>query len=181
MAFTVTNVSQAREMAEQAQNKLESAQKTMAKIREKAEGAIQTGIQIAEVSGTSFAFGYANGRWGENGELTIGGVPVDLGAAVALHGVAFLGGLGKYAEHGHNMGTGALAACAYRTGAQMGAENANKPPRAAGDHQQQGQPPWLNPMLMGAGVLPQSPQSQAAQPQMQVPQNFMPPTPAHRG
>ena len=48
------------------------------------------------------------------------GVPADLGVAVALHGVAFMGGLGKYSEHGHNVGSGALASHAYRMGTQLG-------------------------------------------------------------
>ncbi len=175
MAFTMTNVSHAREMLEQAHNKVERAQLTMAKIREKAESAIATGIQIAEVSGTSFAFGYANGRWGENGELAFGGVPVDLGAAVVLHGVAFLGGLGKYAEHGHNLGTGALAACGYRTGAQIGAAAASKQhARAPGQFGGQA-PPWLfaNP---AQPVFPHAaPAAPAAPQQPFVPQNFAPP------
>jgi hypothetical protein len=32
------------------------------------------------------------------------------------------GGLGKYAEHGVNVGSGALAAYAYRSGFQLGTE-----------------------------------------------------------
>lgn len=113
--FTTTSLARMKEYVERARDK-------MASLREKTEGIIDTGIAAAEVSGTAFAFGYANARWGENGELKVGGLPVDLGAAVALHGIAFMGGLGKHAEHGHNVGTGALASYTYRLGTQLGAE-----------------------------------------------------------
>lgn len=113
MAFDIRSIAKAREYAE-------AAKKKMAKVREHAEEAIGYGIQAVEVSGTSFAMGYANARWGKEGELKIAGLPVDLGAAVALHGVAFMGGLGKYSEHGHNVADGAMAAYSYRMGAQLG-------------------------------------------------------------
>jgi len=119
MAFDTKSIAKAREYVERARDK-------MARIREHAEEAIGTGIQIAEVGGTAFGFGYANARFGENGEVQVMGVPADLGVAVALHGVAFMGGLGKYAEHGHNVGTGALASYAYRTGFQLGATAAQQ-------------------------------------------------------
>jgi hypothetical protein len=52
------------------------------------------------------------------------GVPVDLGVGFALTGVAMFGGLGKYGEHGVNIGSGALAAYAYRSGYQLGQDAA---------------------------------------------------------
>ncbi len=113
MAFDTKSIAKAREYVDKAREK-------MARIREHAEEAIGTGIQIAEVGGTAFGFGYANARWGTNGEVKVMGVPADLGVAVALHGVAFMGGLGKYSEHGHNVGSGALASYAYRMGTQLG-------------------------------------------------------------
>src|SRR5262249_35198302 len=83
MAFNTMSIAKAREYVERAREK-------MAKIREHAEEAIGQGIQIAEVSGTAFAFGYANARWGgAKGQVEVFGLPADLGAAVALHGVAF--------------------------------------------------------------------------------------------
>jgi hypothetical protein len=116
MAFNKMSIAKAREYVERAKEK-------MARIREHAEEAIGQGIQVAEVSGTAFAFGYANARWGgEKGQVEVLGLPADLGAAVALHGVAFMGGLGRYSEHGHNVGTGALASYAYRMGTHFGAE-----------------------------------------------------------
>ena len=131
MAFTATSVAQARYMIEQFKHKAARAESAMMKIRQKAEGMIGTGVQMTEVGAAAFAFGYANGRWGENGELTVAGLPVDLGAAVVLHGVALFGGLGKYTEHGHNLGNGALAAVAYRTAMQIGAQAASRSAEAA--------------------------------------------------
>jgi hypothetical protein len=113
MAFTSQSLAKAREYAERMQGK-------MARLREHAEDAIGNGIQVTEVGGTAFAFGYANGRWGEDGEIKVLGVPVDLGVGFALTGIAMFGGLGKYGEHGVNIGSGALAAYAYRSGYQLG-------------------------------------------------------------
>jgi hypothetical protein len=106
------------------QDHLERMQGRMAKVREHAEASVGLAIQATEVGGTAFAFGYANGRWGEDGELKVLGLPVDLGVGFALTGLSLLGGLGKYAEHGNNVGSGAIAAFAYRSGMQMGAQAA---------------------------------------------------------
>lgn len=124
MAFTHQSLAKAREYAERVQNK-------MAKLREHAEEAIGSGIQVSETTGACFAFGYANGRWGEDGELKIAGVPADLGVGFALTGIAMFGGLGKHTEHGVNVGAGALAAYAYRSGYQLGAEAAQGDGRVA--------------------------------------------------
>jgi hypothetical protein len=42
-----------------------------------------------------------------------------------MTGVALLGGFGKYAEHGVNIGAGAIGSYAYRTGFEIGSESAN--------------------------------------------------------
>jgi hypothetical protein len=93
MAFTAQTIAQAREYVEKAQSRMKT-------FREKAEERIGQGLEVTEVSGTAFALGYANGRWGEDGEIKLLGVPLDLGAGAALTGLALFGGLGKYAEHG---------------------------------------------------------------------------------
>ena len=118
MAFTSQSLAKAREYADRMSTK-------MAKLREHAEEAVGNGIQVTEVGGTAFAFGYANGRWGDDGEIKFLGVPVDLGVGFALTGIAMFGGLGKYGEHGVNVGSGALAAYAYRVGAQLGSDAAS--------------------------------------------------------
>ena len=124
MAFTSQSLSKAREYAER-------MQKRMATIRETAEKAVGDGIEVTEVGGAAFAFGYANGRWGQDGEMKMLGIPVDLGVGFALTGIAMFGGLGEYREHGVNIGSGALAAYGYRSGFQLGADAASNSPRAA--------------------------------------------------
>src|ERR1700689_4440354 len=131
MAFTSQSLSKAREYAER-------MQKRMATIRETAEKAVGDGIEVPEVGGAAFAFGYANGRWGEDGEMKMLGVPVDLGVGFALTGVAMFGGLGKYGEHGVNIGSGALAAYAYRSGYQLGQSAANDDAKPASARKRNG-------------------------------------------
>jgi hypothetical protein len=117
MAFQMT-LGEAKEALTRAKN-------AMGRVREKAEEAIGSGIEVAEVGGTAFGFGYANGRWGgDDGEVKMFGVPVDLGVGIALTGVSMFGGFGKYGEHGINVGAGAIASYAYRAGHQLGSDAA---------------------------------------------------------
>jgi hypothetical protein len=109
----------------EAKEALTRAKSAMGRVREKAEEAIGSGIEVAEVGGTAFGFGYANGRWGgDGGEVKVFGVPVDLGVGIALTGVSMFGGFGKYGEHGINVGAGAIASYAYRSGHQLGSDAA---------------------------------------------------------
>jgi hypothetical protein len=108
----------------EAKDALSRAKHAMTRIREKSEEAIGHGIEVAEVGGTAFGFGYANARWGgDDGEIKMFGIPVDLGVGIALTGVSMFGGFGKYGEHGVNVGAGAIASYAYRTGYQLGSES----------------------------------------------------------
>jgi hypothetical protein len=110
----------------EAKDALSRAKHAMARIREKSEEAIGSGIEVAEVGGTAFGFGWANGKWGgDDGELKMFGIPVDLGVGIALTGVSMFGGFGRYGEHGVNVGAGAIASYAYRTGYQLGSESAS--------------------------------------------------------
>lgn len=102
-------------------SKLQNAQGRLASVKEKAIETAGHALQAAEVGGTAFGMAYSNERFG-NGELKIMGIPADLGAGVLLHGVALLGGLGKYGEHGHNVADGLIASFAVRKGAAMGAQ-----------------------------------------------------------
>jgi hypothetical protein len=100
--------------------------RALAKIRdvkEKHGKKIGIAFGAAETTGTAYAFGFLNGRFGgERGEMSIGGVvPVDLLIGGALHTFAFFGGLeDAEAPHVHAIGTGALAACGYRYGQRLG-------------------------------------------------------------
>ena len=110
----------------EAKEALSRARNAMTKVREKAEEAIGQGIEVAEVGGTAFGFGFANAKWGgDEGELKMFGIPVDLGVGIAMTGVSMFGGFGRYGEHGVNVGAGAIASYAYRTGYQLGSDSAS--------------------------------------------------------
>ena len=68
--------------------------------------------------------GYSLRHRGPQGEVKVFGVPVDLGVGIALTGVSMFGGFGKYGEHGINVGAGAIASYAYRSGHQLGSDAA---------------------------------------------------------
>jgi hypothetical protein len=42
-----------------------------------------------------------------------------------MTGVSMFGGFGRYGEHGVNVGAGAIASYAYRTGYQLGSDSAS--------------------------------------------------------
>ena len=117
----------------------------MKSFREKNEKTIERGFAIAEVSGSLFAWGYANERWGNTTdplglkEITVVGVPADLGAGVGLLALGLFGGLGRYAEHGVNLGSGSAGAFAYRMGAELGRKAVAPTTTTSGYPQQFGQ------------------------------------------
>jgi hypothetical protein len=116
MAFTTATLAEARSYADRAKAK-------MAAFRQENSKKIAAGVAAVETTGTAYAFGFLNGRFGgERGEMSIGGVvPIDLLAGTALHALAFFNGLDdEQAPHAHAIGTGALASCAYRYGQRLG-------------------------------------------------------------
>ena len=116
MSFTAASLAEARSYAERARAK-------MREFRSENSKKIAAGVAAVETTGTAYAFGFLNGRFGgEKGEMSIGGVvPVDLLAGTALHALAFFNGLDdEQAPHAHAIGTGALASCAYRYGHRLG-------------------------------------------------------------
>jgi hypothetical protein len=115
-----------REKAAQAAEMLERAKARMAKVRETTEEAVGDGLLAVEASATAYGLAYANMRWGEEGELKVLGVPVDVGVATAIGGLSAFGALGKYKEHGRNVAVGALALVAGRMGAESGAKAAHE-------------------------------------------------------
>jgi hypothetical protein len=99
---------------EELDKKMTSLKTTAKKAKEKAEGAIQTVVGIAEVNSMAFSFGVINGRWG-NPELL--GLPVDLGIGLALHGAAFFD---VAPSHMHNLGNGCTASYFSALGVGVG-------------------------------------------------------------
>jgi hypothetical protein len=100
----------------------------MHSMKAKAEKAIEQSTTVVEVNATLFGWGYVNEAFGEapkddpSGfkEYKLLGVPADLGAGLALLGVSFFGGLGKYDSHGINIGASSTGGFSYRLGAEMG-------------------------------------------------------------
>ena len=134
----------------EAKQRLERAKHTVARVREKTEEAIGQGIQVAEVAGTAVTFGWANARFGDaDGEMKLFGIPLDLATGLGLTGMAMFGGFGRYGEHAVNVGAGAIASYAYRTGYQLGSEtqgaSSSRPARFSHGAQARG-------AMNGAGV-----------------------------
>lgn len=103
-------------------SKFEALKARFANMREKGQEQLGHVLQTAEIGAASFGFAFARGKMGdENGDLDVAGIPVSLGAAVALHGLGFMGVFGKHDEHAHNLGDGALAEYATVQGLRMGA------------------------------------------------------------
>jgi len=116
MSFNSATLAEARSAVERARSK-------MREFREENSKKIAAGVATVETTGTAYAFGFLNGRFGgDKGEMSIGGVvPIDLLAGTALHALAFFNGLDEeQAPHAHSIGTGALASCAYRYGQRLG-------------------------------------------------------------
>ncbi len=106
-----------REQLQQVKSTVERARAQMSRAREKTEEVVGEAIRAAETGAAAFGLGWVRGRFGE---VSVLGVPVDVGAAAVLHGVAFLGGAGKYREHVHALGNGALAVYLTTVGAKVG-------------------------------------------------------------
>jgi len=106
----------------------ERAKARVAKMQAKAAETMGIALGAMEVSGTAFGFGYARGRFAdEQGAFEIMGIPPDLLAGVALHGLGFLGGFGRYSEHAHHMANGALASYLTTQGVKFGVEGRSAP------------------------------------------------------
>jgi hypothetical protein len=108
----------------------ERAHARLGKFRAENERTISRALQAVETAGAAGGWGYANARWGTAStadahtlpEIQVVGIPADLAVGVGLLGVSFFGGLGKYDEHGFNLGSGSAAAFAYRMGHELGSK-----------------------------------------------------------
>src|SRR5574341_967436 len=81
--------------------------KRAGRLKDKTEKTVNTLVSTAEVSAASFAFGVVQGRFGQ---IDVVGVPLELGSAVLLHLLGFIGVAGKAARHVHSFADGTLAA-----------------------------------------------------------------------
>lgn len=94
------------------------------RVQAKAEEVAGQALQTLEVGTAAFGFGYLRKRFAEieAGEETfeVMGVSPDLLAGVVFHGFGYLGAMGKYDEHAHNVGDGCLASYAVVKGMEFG-------------------------------------------------------------
>jgi len=99
----------------------------MHNIHAKAQEQFGQAICALETTVSAFSFGFARGYWSKPGQdVTVMGVPIDLGAGLIGHAMGFFGSLGHYAEDAHNLSNGALASYATTLGLRMGVEQAQK-------------------------------------------------------
>lgn len=88
-------------------------------IRKKGESAVENLVSAAEVSGSAFALGLVQGRYGP---VSVVGVPLDLALGAGLHAAGFLGLAGKASGHLHAFADGALASFFFTLGRGTGAK-----------------------------------------------------------
>jgi hypothetical protein len=131
--------------------KLARAEGTISRVKAKATEAAGEAITTGESVVTSFGFGYARGRFADDkGDWEVWGLPPDLTAGVVAKLMAFTGLFGKYDEHVHAVGTGAL--CSYGTvkGIELGQAAAEAKPATKG----------VRPQVGAASRRPWAPQQQ---------------------
>jgi len=104
--------------AQHAVHRLQSIQRRIASIKERAEETTARIVTTAETAGAAFAMGVLQGR---TGGVEVFGVPVELGLGLGLNAFALLGGAGKHSEHLASVGNGCLAAYAATLGRGVGA------------------------------------------------------------
>lgn len=109
-------------------NKAMLARKRLQSASKKADKVVEQVVHTAEVGSAAFIAGVVQGR---TGGVEILGVPLDLGLAAGLHGLAFLGIGGKMSSHLHGFGDGFLAAFLATTGRGVGVTMKEKLPAAA--------------------------------------------------
>lgn len=106
---------------------LKSAYRRLSNIKEEMRETMHYVRQTMEVGLTSFALSWAFAKWGgPECSITFIGVPVDLGGAVLLKGLAFSTLLGGYSGDAHAIGDGMLAVYLTKKGLSMGAKSAGR-------------------------------------------------------
>lgn len=103
--------------------RLHSLKNRIEKIKQSTEKTVEKIVRTGEVSGAAFACGLLNGK---TGGVEIMGVPVELGAGLALNVLSYMNAAGKASDHLGNIGDGALASYAAMEGVKVGAEWARK-------------------------------------------------------
>lgn len=111
---------------------------------------MEQALQSLEVGGAALGLGFVHGRKGTMPEKF--GVPLDLGAAIGLHLLAFSGYTKGAAKHLHALGDGALAYYLGSLGGQWG----QKRRKAAGELTGAATPRTITAGAVPFGSQPQS-------------------------
>lgn len=114
MAIQITKADGKRAM-----ERLASVQNRIAKVKREAEERVEQVVRTFEVAGTAFGVGVLQGR---TGGVEVVGIPLELGAGLALEVLGHLDFAGKMSHHLINVGDGALAAYATTLGRGVGQE-----------------------------------------------------------
>lgn len=103
--------------------RLHSLKKRIEGIKQHTEKTVEKVVRTAEVGGTAFAIGVLNGK---TGGVEVMGVPLELGAGIALNVLSYMGAAGKMSDHLGNVGDGAIASFATMEGVKVGLQWAAK-------------------------------------------------------
>lgn len=114
-----------RKEVEDLKTRAANAYRQLSNMKEEMKESLGYVRQTMEIGLTSFAVAYALARWGTNGNVSVMGVPVELGGALVLKAVAFTGLLDSYSGDAHNIGDGLLSVYLVKKGFQMGAPKGN--------------------------------------------------------
>ena len=92
-------------------------------LRGRGESVASELFKGAEVVGAAGAMAYVNARYSDPSKSAyeVMGVPADLLGGMLLTGLSLVGFLGRFDEHGSNIGSGLLATYAVRMGQTWGA------------------------------------------------------------
>lgn len=101
----------------------EGLQKRLARFKEKTQETTEKVVRTVEVGTMALGMGVVQGRVGS---VEVLGVPLELGAGVALNVLGYFGAAGKYSDHLNNFGDGALAAYLATVGKGVGVAMKNK-------------------------------------------------------
>ena len=126
MALSDLVKGQSRRALEETAVRYEGAKKTMARARDKARETMGEVVTTMEAGVAAFGFGWARGRYAEDGELEVFGVPVDLATGLGLKALSFAEQFDRYDQDASAFGQGALDAWLTSQGVRFGMEARQK-------------------------------------------------------
>lgn len=104
--------------------RIAAAARQTAGSMEHGDSTMRRAVDVLEVGGAAGALSYLDARYGDNGQMSFIGVPVDLWVALAGLGLSWFGWAGphnRFARDSEMLGAGGLAAYLSRLGTSWGA------------------------------------------------------------